>query len=73
MRVLSIVGARPQFLKAAVVSQEIHLAGPKTEAILAAVEAILRQDFANQPRPDYYGAGRASARIVRVLQWFMNI
>jgi UDP-N-acetylglucosamine 2-epimerase len=47
-----------------------RLAGPKTEAILAAAEAILREDFANKPRPDYYGAGHASARIVSILQWF---
>jgi len=73
MRVLSIVGARPQLLKAVVCRKRFTCAGPKTEAILAAVEAILREDFANQPRPDYYGAGHASARIVRVLQWFMNI
>ncbi len=49
-----------------------RLAGPKTEAILAATQAVLRADFANKPRPDYYGAGHASARIVSVLQWFMQ-
>ncbi len=49
-----------------------RLTGPQTEAILAATEAILREDVANKPRPDYYGAGHASARIVSVLQWFTN-
>ncbi len=49
-----------------------RLAGAKTEAILAATEAVLREDFANKPRPDYYGTGHAAARIVNVLQWFVK-
>jgi UDP-N-acetylglucosamine 2-epimerase len=49
-----------------------RLAGAKTETILAATEAILREDFAKKPRPDYYGSGHASARIVSVLQWFLQ-
>jgi len=47
-----------------------RLAGPRTEAILAAAETILREDFAHKPRPDYYGTGHAAARIVTVLSWF---
>ncbi len=49
-----------------------RLAGAKTETILTATEAILREDFAKKPRPDYYGTGHASARIVSVLQWFLQ-
>ncbi|MCU0913171.1 MAG: UDP-N-acetyl glucosamine 2-epimerase [Planctomycetes bacterium] len=49
-----------------------RLAGARTEAILAATEAILREDFAHKPRPDYYGTGHAAARIVNVLQWFVE-
>ncbi len=45
-----------------------RLAGAKTEAILAATETVLREDFANKARPDYYGTGHAAARIVNVLQ-----
>ena len=47
-----------------------RLAGTKTEAILAATEAVLREDFAHKPRPDYYGTGHAAALIVSVLLWF---
>ena len=49
-----------------------RLAGAKTEAIVAAAQAILREDFAHKPRPDYYGDGHASARIAKVLQWFVE-
>ncbi|MBM4025666.1 MAG: UDP-N-acetylglucosamine 2-epimerase (non-hydrolyzing) [Planctomycetes bacterium] len=49
-----------------------RLVGAKTEAILEATEAILREDFTQKPRPDYYGAGHAAARIVNVLQWFVG-
>jgi UDP-N-acetylglucosamine 2-epimerase len=49
-----------------------RIAGAKTEAILAAAEAILREDFANKPRPDYYGAGDASARIAAIVKWFVE-
>ncbi len=48
-----------------------RIAGAKTEAILATVEAILHEDFATKPRPDFYGDGRASARIVGVLKRFV--
>lgn len=47
-----------------------RLAGAKTQAIVAAAEAILREDLAQKPRPDYYGTGHAAARIVNVLAWF---
>ncbi len=49
-----------------------RLAGAKTETILAATETVLREDFANKPRPDYYGTGHAAAHIVNVLQWFVK-
>ena len=49
-----------------------RIAGAKTEAILAATEAILSEDFANKPRPDFYGDGHASARIASVLAWFIE-
>jgi UDP-GlcNAc3NAcA epimerase len=47
-----------------------RLAGAKTETIGAAAEAILREDFAAKPRPDFYGDGHASVRIATVLKWF---
>jgi UDP-GlcNAc3NAcA epimerase len=47
-----------------------RLAGAQTETILAATEAVLREDFAQKPRPDYYGTGHAATRIVSVLAWF---
>jgi UDP-GlcNAc3NAcA epimerase len=50
-----------------------RLTGPKTEAILAAMEAILCEDFAQKPRPDYYGAGHAAVRIADVLQGFLSL
>ena len=49
-----------------------RIAGARTEALIAAAEAILREDFANKPRPEFYGDGRASARIGRVLKWFVE-
>ncbi len=47
-----------------------RLAGATTEAIRAATEAILGEDFAHKPRPDFYGDGHAAARIASVLKWF---
>ena len=49
-----------------------RIAGARTEALIAAAEAILSEDFANKPRPDFYGDGRASARIGGVLKWFVE-
>jgi len=49
-----------------------RLAGAKTEAILAATEAILSEDFMDKPRPDFYGDGHASARIAGILKWFVE-
>jgi UDP-N-acetylglucosamine 2-epimerase len=49
-----------------------RIAGARTEALIAAAEAIVREDFANKPRPDFYGDGRASARIGSVLKWFVQ-
>jgi UDP-N-acetylglucosamine 2-epimerase len=47
-----------------------RLAGATTEAIRAATEAILGEDSARKPRPDFYGDGHAAARIASVLKWF---
>lgn len=47
-----------------------RIAGARTEAIIAAAEALLREDFVKKPRPEFYGDGRASARIATVLKWF---
>ena len=49
-----------------------RIAGARTKAIVAAAEAILSEDFAHKPRPDFYGDGRASARIGGVLKWFVE-
>ena len=49
-----------------------RIAGAKTDAILAAAEAILNEDFANKPRPDFYGDGHASARIAAIVKWFVE-
>jgi UDP-N-acetylglucosamine 2-epimerase len=49
-----------------------RIAGAKTDSIVAAAEAILNEDFANKPRPDFYGDGHASARIAGVLKWFVE-
>jgi UDP-N-acetylglucosamine 2-epimerase len=49
-----------------------RIAGAKTVSIVAAAEAILNEDFANKPRPDFYGDGHASARIAGVLKWFVE-
>jgi len=49
-----------------------RIAGVKTAGILAAAEAILNEDFANKPRPDFYGDGHAAARIAGILKWFVE-
>jgi len=50
-----------------------RIAGATTASIVAAAEAILREDFANKPRPDFYGDGRASVRIGGVLKWLWSL
>ncbi len=49
-----------------------RIAGARTESILATAEGILNEDFATKPRPDFYGDGRAAARIVGALKWFVE-
>jgi UDP-GlcNAc3NAcA epimerase len=46
-----------------------RLAGAETARLVGAVEAALREDFTGRPRTDYYGDGRAAARIAAILQW----
>jgi len=49
-----------------------RVAGAETASIVAAVAAILREDFTDKPRPDFYGDGAASIRIAGVLKWFVE-
>lgn len=47
-----------------------RLGGAETARIVAAVEATLKDDLANKARMDFYGDGRAAARIATILwQW----
>lgn len=47
-----------------------RLAGAETARIVAAVEAALQNDLAGSARMDFYGDGRAAARIAAILgQW----
>jgi UDP-GlcNAc3NAcA epimerase len=46
-----------------------RIAGSETVGIVAAANAILSEDFTSKPREDFYGDGRASARIAAALKW----
>jgi UDP-N-acetylglucosamine 2-epimerase len=44
-----------------------RVAGTKTASIVAAVGALLEENLADKPRPDFYGDGHAAERIATVL------
>ena len=46
-----------------------RIAGAQTATIVAAVNAILAEDFTSRQREDFYGDGNAAARIMTVLGW----